>query len=243
MKVYDAGTLTVGSPIAVVVGNGGAGGSGTASGGAGASGRVEISWTGGVTSGGGGGTTVVVPGTCVCNDTDQPPVNGMCGRCPSGQSWDGTQCIAQCIPMLACEENSVRNSCTNALTPCPQYFTCQSGACIPPAQVSFSGFLGTIENGSTFQASGHLQARPTLVRQNGATTRLYWNAENVRSCAVTGSNGDSFTGAFSGNSGRISGPITGRTTFTLRCIALPGAVPGVVTEEVVVNIAPTFREL
>lgn len=95
--------------------------------------------------------------------------------------------------------------------------------------------------GRTFEASGHIQARPALVK-NGARSRVYWNVINADACTVTGSNGDSWTGLFSGVSGKETGLITEQTTYTLSCQSLPNAFPPTLTETAIVNVLPQFEE-
>jgi hypothetical protein len=112
---------------------------------------------------------------------------------------------------------------------------------LPPPNPNFIPFSAT-NPGGTFTANGHLQAKPQLLTKD-SVTHVYWNAENVSSCAVTGTNGDSFTGASSGSSGRTSGPIPSKTTYTLVCEPLPGASSGTIQESVDVNIVPVFQEL
>jgi hypothetical protein len=112
---------------------------------------------------------------------------------------------------------------------------------LPPPNPNFIPFSAT-NPGGAFTANGHLQAKPQLLTKD-SVTRVYWNAENVSSCAVTGTNGDSWTGASSGSSGRTSGPIPSKTTYTLVCEPLPGASSGTITESVDVNIVPVFQEV
>jgi hypothetical protein len=83
--------------------------------------------------------------------------------------------------------------------------------------------------------TGFLRAQPSLVR-SGDTTTVEWSATHVRSCTVTGSNGDSW----SGRSGtQTSGDITSRTTYTLSCIGLDESV---LEMTAVVNVTPIFDE-
>ncbi len=80
---------------------------------------------------------------------------------------------------------------------------------------------------------------PSLVR-SGNTTKVNWSATNVKSCTVTGQNGDTWTGLQSILGGNLSKPITGETTYTLSCLALDGAT---LTKSATVHILPTFQEL
>ncbi len=84
-----------------------------------------------------------------------------------------------------------------------------------------------------------IRAVPSLLRQ-GATTKVSWSAQNVRSCTVLGDNGDSWSGLQSPIGGETSTPIQGQTTYTLSCLDLEGASQ---TKQATVNIIPTFQEL
>ncbi len=151
-------------------------------------------------------------------------------------------CNPSCTPQYFCSggnvwfrnnlcQDTLSQSCTNG---------CGSGSCLPEDPITFVPFD---PNPPTTPAtvSGHLDARPALVR-SGETTRLFWQLGNVTSVTVTGSNGDSWTGAFSGTSGKTSSPITGQVTYTLHAVARPGATPATFTETKVVNIIPVFQE-
>lgn len=83
--------------------------------------------------------------------------------------------------------------------------------------------------------AGAIFARPSLVK-SGGTTLVTWQAREVTSCTVTGTNGDSWTGT-SGE--QTSGTILDETTYTLNCIAFDGST---LTDTVTVIIAPTFKE-
>ncbi|MDO8552376.1 MAG: InlB B-repeat-containing protein, partial [bacterium] len=116
------------------------------------------------------------------------------------------------------------------------WYGCSDGACLLPPPIL------PVTSGPD-QLSGHLQAIPSLVR-SGETTRLRWNMDNVSSCSVTGSNGDSWNGGSSGTGGKESSDIVSQTTYTLTCRPLPGAPSDdPVVELVTVNIIPIFEEL
>jgi hypothetical protein len=87
-------------------------------------------------------------------------------------------------------------------------------------------------------ASGHISVRPSIVYPNGTTTVL-WNVTNVSSCSVSGTNGDSWSGASSGASGQTSSEITQQTIYTLTCTALDSSS---VNESATVNLLPVFQE-
>jgi hypothetical protein len=82
-----------------------------------------------------------------------------------------------------------------------------------------------------------LRALPSLVRL-GATTKVHWSSQNMTSCTVTGSNGDSWTGLTSPVSGEVSGAINSLVTYTLTCRA--GA--STFTKTATVNVLPSWVE-
>jgi hypothetical protein len=86
--------------------------------------------------------------------------------------------------------------------------------------------------------AAHLQARPTIVPK-GKTTRIYWNISNVSSCAVTGTNGDAWSGSTSGNPGKTSSAINQQTVYTLSCTALDSST---YQESTTVNLVPAYQE-
>ena len=74
----------------------------------------------------------------------------------------------------------------------------------------------------------------------GRTTRIHWNVDNVESCTVTGSNGDSWTALDSGNPGKLSSAITERTSYTLNCDTYGDTAFS--PETIYVNVVPVFQE-
>jgi hypothetical protein len=121
--------------------------------------------------------------------------------------------------------------CPRTLQACPANFSCSNGACIPPPPIDVVSML---------------KAAPSLVK-SGASSFVSWQVRNAASCTVTGSNGDSWTGLYSGTSGQPTSPkqtsaILGQTTYTLNCTALQGANPPSLTAVVLVNIIPIFIE-
>jgi|GEM_PF-6727338 len=168
--------------------------------------------------------------------------------CPNSNPGGGTDTTTQtssssCTPTTLCSgSNVVSRSATCVDTQVESCdYGCSGGQCDPPPQISFLSFSGANSVSGSFTATGHLQARPLLVRQ-GDSTWLYWSVSNASSCSVTGSNGDAWSANSSGPAGRISRPITGKTTYTLHCTALPGATPPSITETAIVNIVPAFQE-
>lgn len=153
-----------------------------------------------------------------------------------------------CTAQYFCTGNNLyyRNeSCTESLSEQCQY-SCSGSACVPTPSIQFTPFDATSVSGQ-FRATGHLQVKPLLLN-NEEVAEVYWNAANASSCTVTGStvagpNGDSWSGNFSGASGKTTRKITTSTTFTLSCTALPGASPLSVTETQTVNLIPVTFEL
>jgi hypothetical protein len=178
------------------------------------------------------GGLAIVPASCA----SYPHYGGDCTdqvEIPSGPG--------ACKPQNTCLGGAnVINSCTGRVVEACQW-GCIDGACLPPPP-AYTAFTGTLPNGTTFTADGHLQGRPLLVRL-GDTTQLYWNVENVSNCTVTSNNGDALSGASSGASGTTTKPLVAQTTYTLFCNALPKVTPATITESIIVNIAPVFQEL
>ncbi len=148
-----------------------------------------------------------------------------------------------CTPQYFCTGNDLyyRNeSCAVSLSEQCQY-SCSGSACVPTPSIQFTPFDATSVSGQ-FPATGHLQVKPLLL-QNEERAEVYWNADNASSCSVSGNNGDSWNGNFSGASGKTSGQITTQTVFTLSCAALSGASPPSVTETQTVNLIPIIEEL
>jgi hypothetical protein len=157
--------------------------------------------------------------------------------CPAGQSPNaiGVCTASSCVSYPECDTGGdIIDSCSGTIeTPasaCP--YGCENGECkAPPAPVVLRALL----------------AAPTLVKK-GQTTVLVWNVENVTDCAITGTNGDSWTSLTSPINGQVSGPILAQTLYTLHCGIIAGAenpdgTPATWNDETVtVNIVPTFNE-
>ncbi len=113
--------------------------------------------------------------------------------------------------------------------------------CVAPAFCS-TGSSSCLTSPPVFNpgatTTGHLQIRPRILASS-STARVYWNLSNVSSCAVTSSNGDSWTGISSGVSGRLSSVLQGHTIFQLLCTGFDSSQ---VRETQEVNIAPRFQE-
>ncbi|MBP9757008.1 MAG: hypothetical protein KBD06_00250 [Candidatus Pacebacteria bacterium] len=156
-----------------------------------------------------------------------------------------------CAPTYSCSGNNVQYSnaacSTSTVATCtaPSYCSAGKSTCQYDA-MTFTSFsatstTGTSGNGSVFMASGHLQARPGLVRSRDSS-RLYWNVRNAQSCTVTGTNGDVWTQTSSPSWGYATSPITEVTHFTLNCVAFPSVTPSTLRESASVLLAPDYNE-
>lgn len=124
-------------------------------------------------------------------------------------------------------------------------FSCAAGTATTTDTSADAGFVGDID-GDGIDDGGviippsidlSLRAVPSLVR-SGATSRITWSATNVTSCAVRGSNGDSWNGINSPVGGEATSPITAQTTYTLTC----QSSQGVKTKTAIVNTLPSWLE-
>jgi hypothetical protein len=161
---------------------------------------------------------------------------GASGSCPATLS-------VQCTPAstYTCSANNIVHTSTTsqcAVTTTNPYATCVapafcsagSAACLYPPPSPVPDAPNTL--------SGHLQARPTIVKK-GKTIRIFWNISNVSSCTVTGTNGDTWSGATSGTSGKTSATINQQTVYTLSCTALDSST---YQESTTVNLVPAYQE-
>lgn len=195
------------------------------------------------------GGLAIVPASC----PSSPHYSGDCSALvEDGGSGDG-----DCSPSNVCLSGNVVNSCTGALVQACSYGC--SGGCLPPPPPSFTTFTASYVAGggsgggsggpsggtpTSFTASGHLLARPTLVRA-GDPTQLYWNVSGATSCAISSlasGSTDSWTISSSGSNGVTSSPILGQTQFVMVCQSIPGATPASITESQTVNVIPVFQE-
>jgi hypothetical protein len=143
--------------------------------------------------------------------------------CPSGYTKEGNSCVLdQCSIGYSCIGNDLYyedSSCVASLVQDCSY-GCSVDACLPAPTPSAS-----------------ITAAPQIVKV-GETSKITWSAQNVvlGSCKVTGTNGDSWTGE-SGT--QTSSAIEGQVVYTLNCTGLDDSS---VTEQVTVNVVPTFQE-
>lgn len=145
--------------------------------------------------------------------------------CPQGQASQNGVCVTygsctagnECIGQNLYARDA---SCSATLVQTCGY-GCGGGACIiPPPSLADWRIL------------------PVLVRKN-ATVQVIWNGQNVSSCTVSGTNGDSWTAA-SGN--QTSGPIPAQTVYTITCQGVAGSSPASISSTITVNIVPEFIE-
>lgn len=91
------------------------------------------------------------------------------------------------------------------------------------------------ETASLGSESAAISAKPELV-QSGQTTQIIVKTAGMSTCAVTGSNGDAWSGL---NLAETSAPITAQTVYKLGCLDQNGAAFNVKTT---VGIAPNYQE-
>lgn len=149
--------------------------------------------------------------------------------------------FGQCAVSYSCSGQTIQQTDTscevNNVTTCtaPAFCSAGSSACLYPD--------------ITYPTAGNLSVRPAVV-PSGFTTAVHWDVQNVTTCTVTGTNGDTWTvlGAAdnnwksaSGANGKRSRPITAQVTYTLMCTGVNGlqSEPQTAT----VNILPIFQEV
>lgn len=179
--------------------------------------------------------------------------------CPAPQVQSGSICVppppgtgayppvtlsyVESYPPNSCWDGSSPDPSDGNCPPCPSGYTQVGNTCVPPdLNPHFVGFPTT----KGFNASGHLEVRPSLVR-SGDKTWVYWNVSNVRDCTVRGTNGDGQSGGVwnglgSGAAGVETSAITSRTEYTLFCRSRVGGTPATITETRSVNVIPTWYE-
>ena len=142
--------------------------------------------------------------------------------CPAGYQQQGNLCVQSCSVGYYCSGTNLyyRNSSCQASLAQACTYGCSAGACISPPQPGVSLW----------------QVRPTLVR-SGDRVNVNWSASNVRSCSVSGSNGDHWSGP---SGAQISSPIIAQTVFTLSCV---GTDDSALVQSTTVNVIPEFQEI
>jgi hypothetical protein len=134
-----------------------------------------------------------------------------------------------CSPAYSCSGNSILytdSSChtsTTATCQSPSFCSAGSATCLQPS----------------LTVSRHLNVRPQLVQQ-GSSAKVYWQVSNASHCSVTGSNGDAWNSAASGEAGVATSPINQQTGYTLLCTGIDGSS---IRETKTVDVVPSFREI
>lgn len=118
-----------------------------------------------------------------------------------------------------------------------------SFSCVDPEGQGGDGSVGDDGGGKggTGGTSPNLTIRaiPSLVAP-GETTHLHWSASNVAACTVSGTNGDSFSGAISDEpAGNETSAIFEQIIYTLSCEDDDG---NTLTQSATVNVLPVWGE-
>ncbi len=189
-------------------------------------------------------STTVTVNACPVGYTLQQQSGGGSGQCvftgcPSSYVPQSGQCVlvsggGSCTPSYSCQGSDLyyqTSQCSNQFIQTCAY-GCSGGACLgvpSPSIVDWS-------------------VRPLLV-QRDTSVWVSWQAQNVQSCTVRGTNGDGSGSNATGlwNTTMSSGatttsPITSQTVYTITCQGFAGASPSTVTRSMTVNIAPTFND-
>jgi hypothetical protein len=146
-------------------------------------------------------------------------------QCTATYSCTGSDSQTITYTNTSCQQSTV-TVCTS-----PDFCSNGSSVCLAP----------TITFNSSGNLSGQLQVIPNIV-QAGETSKVYWDVSNAQSCTVTGTNGDSWTGSFSGSNGTTTRPIVGQTIYALSCTGYADATPPSISEIATINITPEFIE-
>ena len=108
--------------------------------------------------------------------------------------------------------------------------------------VDYPGDLGCTSKTDDNESSSEFVVKsiissPSEFVQFGNSTLIIWSAENVNSCSVTGTNGDSWSG-ISGS--QNTSAITEETTYTLTCLDVEDHPTS--PQSVTVSLIPVFEE-
>ena len=183
------------------------------------------------------------PAECTCFQGNV----AVCNRCPDGSLAphnDPNQCVHQCtsVPGDYCDPSD--GNIYHQDSTCHKSFQrqCQYGCSTISEQCSV---LSPI-------IIKQLSAHPSLVR-SGDTSVLSWAVQYVRSCSVSGTDGEAWSCsgdscADLSNNTKVTQSLTSQTIFTLSCIPYSGALNGDgspyiwADEHATVTIAPTNHE-
>ncbi len=198
------------------------------------------------------GTIIPHGGDLMCYSTRTAPSGTLCNTYSQNRScYDGTlsgdsayeYASCNCTPSYSCSGNSILytdascNTSPSAICVAPAFCSAGFSTCqYPPPEVV-----------PAYGKSGHVFSAPSFVIKD-STTQLFWNVTNVTSCTVSGSNGQSWSGANAGcadvtcdagSNGKTTLPITAMTTYTLSCT---GADSSVFSEQAIIRLAPEFGD-
>jgi len=196
---------------------------------------------GGGGGGGGGGGSGVCPSGQTWNGSQ------CVGQCPAGQIWDGSQCLNTCPAprqvingVCRCPAGQTWNGTSCVASQCVSEYICQGNAlyfrganCGLTLQESCSVSCSASCSPPTVDIS----VNPALVRVDERTT-VSWTVANVNNCFVTGGQ-DSWTSSGAGTFSNQSSPVPSRTEYRLSCAARNGSNP---TDVATVSILPVFEE-
>ncbi len=161
----------------------------------------------------------------------------------SGSATCSATVDVSCTPGYTCSGDTIQYQ--NAACAISNISTCSSpGYCSPGSSICLYPPMTptpiVTTDGATL--SGHLVARPSLVR-SGTSTKLYWNIENAQVCVVRrlDTNAVVSTQTSSGSSG-VAATITAKTDFRLYCEAYPNTSPANLTDIVTARVVPSWLE-
>lgn len=158
------------------------------------------------------------------------------GTLSGSSSYQYANCQCTSSSVYTCSPQNVVRTDTNSA--CVVTVTNPHQTCTSPAFCS-SGSAVCLYPSPSFGANGHLRASPSIIIP-GNGTKLFWSITNVANCSVTGTNGNSFSGASSPSGGQVTSNLFEQTTFTLSCTGLDNSA---ISESVTVNLVPAFQEL
>ena len=174
------------------------------------------------------------------------------GSLSGSSSYQYANCSCTPTTVYSCSPQNVVRTVTDGscnVTVTNPYATCTSPAfCSAPSSVCLMPPPVYVPTPGGF--TGELEARPSLVNQ-GNTSTLYWNVDNVTNCTITGTNNQQWTGADAGcngsrcdmSAGKQTAVLQSQVTYTLACTAFTGGVPPSLSGSVIINVTPLFKEL
>lgn len=187
--------------------------------------------------------------------------NNTTGTCPAGAYSENGSCVYYCDPgytaqgaqcvFVGCSSGYSEQADAQGNAECVSSGTCyggyichdgslyyESASCVvssSPAEACSYGCSGDSCLAAPPPDIANWKVKPALIK-SGGTTSVTWQSQNVASCSVTGSNGDSWSGS---SGSEASSPITAQTVYTLACTGLDGTQ---ISTSTTVSIAPQFQE-